>query len=109
MYKVNYIELFNLTDRWENMNQNLWENIFDYDNFRNLASDTFKIIFPYHSAKNIPKVLLELMFSINKFANCMIGGISEEHDVARLVAEEFCNQLADCWVGTEDGILENFL
>lgn len=107
MCDVNTIDLLNLTDRWESMNQDVLDNIFDYHGFRNLAADTFKNILPYHAERTIPKELLELMFSVNKFANCMIGGISEEYDAAQLVANEFCNQLADCWVCTDEGISEH--
>lgn len=101
------IEILELTERWENVNQDLSEEFFDYDAFRELAADTFKNIFPYHSERTIPKELLELMLAVNSFANCMIGGISDECDAAQLVAKEFCNQLADCWVITDDGISEN--
>lgn len=106
MCDVNITDILNLTDRWESMNLDVLDNTFDYHVFRNLAADTFKNIFPYHSERTIPKELLELMLSVSKFANCMIGGISEECDAAQLVANEFCNQLADCWVCADDGVSE---
>lgn len=104
---MDYEKIYFLQSDWQSMTQELWEDEFDYEKFRQVAKETFNILFEYHSVETVPKELLLLLFEIKEFAFYPVMDISEECDAAKLVANEFCNQISDCWVGTEDGIDKN--
>lgn len=96
--------IYNLSDDWERMNSELWEDLFDYESFKSTIKETFEILFKYRDDEMISKDLLYLVLKLSAFSTNPVGGISDEADAAKRIADELCTQFSDCWVGTENGV-----
>ena len=101
MYNLDNIYV--LTENWEILNIQVFNDEFDYNSFQNTAKETFEILFEHKDDDAVSKDLLMLVLKINAFGENTIYN-NEEENAAKLVAKELCNQFADCWVGTGNGI-----
>ena len=90
-------EIYDLSYRWDCLTNDLFENEFDCEFFKLLAAHTFTFLFPYHSAETLPRKVVGVLFKIKEFAACPVE-VSEESNVAQLVANEFCAQIEENWV-----------
>lgn len=74
------------------MNDDVFDDIFDYENFKDCAKRTFKILFAFRDLDPMPKLIGQFILDIHRFAVNPIGGISKEYLSASLVAQNFCDQ-----------------
>lgn len=97
-------KIYELTDEWESLNIQLWNECFDYENFKNTARDTFEILFEHRDDDTVSKDLMGLVLKINVFAENAIPGATEEAAAAKLIAEDLCDQFLLGWIETDNGI-----
>lgn len=72
-----------LTQRWITMGQGLWEDEFDFDEFKCLLKDTVPVLAEYVNMV-VPIQVVSLLLAINEFQNC--PEINQESGVAIRVA-----------------------
>lgn len=96
-------DVFDLADRWSAVwDAACFDDAFDFEAFKELAAHTFVYLFQFRSRGILPREILALLFKIKQFADFAPDALSDECEVAKMVAQEFCNQMEDCWVETED-------
>lgn len=103
-----YSRLDSLTLRWTDIVEDAWNNRFDYEGFRRLATDTFGLLFPIRDDAELPEEISKLLHQINQFAYHAKVGISSEYEAAKLVAAEFPIQLKGFWIPTEGGMTRKY-
>ena len=108
MIKCNSTDVvFDLQGRWRCLIDDAWDNEFDYEFFKILAAHTFSYLFELNKSRTLPSISLAVLFAVKEFSVLSCGGISDEYEAAKIVAQEFCNQMEECWVETEDGLSED--
>ena len=99
--------VFNLTHRWECLVEDQQEEEFDYAFFRPLAVDTFRLLFPLHDGvSDIPRDVVGILLLMKEFASFPIA-ISEKCDIAQLIAEALCSQVAFGWLTIDEELSED--
>ena len=83
-----------LTQRWKTIGQSLWEDEFNFDEFKCLLMDTVPVLAEYVNML-VPIQVASLLLAINEFQNC--PEIDQESGAAIRIAsylcdaENFCN------------------
>ena len=90
-----------LAQRWITMGQGLWEDIFNFDEFKCLLRDTVPVLSEYVNMV-VPIEVVSLMLAINEFQNC--PEIDQESGVAIRIASDLCDAENFCNINyDEDG------
>ena len=77
-----------ITQRWITMGQGLWEDEFDFDEFKFLLKDTVPVLAEYVSMV-VPIEVVSLLLAIKEFQNC--PEIDQESGVAIRIASDLCD------------------
>ena len=88
-----------LTQRWNTMGQGLWEDEFNFDEFKCLLRDTVPVLAEYVNMV-VPIQVVSLLLAINEFQNC--PEIDQESGVAIRIASDLCDAENFCNINYDE-------
>ena len=88
-----------LTQCWKTMGQSLWEDAFNFDEFKCLLRDTVPVLAEYVNMV-VPIQVVSLLLAINEFKNC--PEIDQESGVAIRIASDLCDAENFCNINYDE-------
>jgi len=88
-----------LTQRWKTMGQGLWEDEFNFDEFKCLLRDTVPVLAEYVNMV-VPIQVVSLLLAINEFQNC--PEIDQESGAAIRIASDICDAENFCNINYDE-------
>ena len=88
-----------LAQRWITMGQGLWEDVFNFDEFKCLLRDTVPVLAEYVNMV-VPIQVVSLLLAINEFQNC--PEIDQESGVAIRIASDLCDAENFCNINYDE-------
>ena len=88
-----------LTQCWKTMGQSLWEDAFNFDEFKRLLRDTVPVLAEYVNMV-VPIQVVSLLLAINEFQNC--PEIDQESGVAIRIASDLCDAENFCNINYDE-------
>lgn len=88
-----------LAQRWITMGQGLWEDVFNFDEFKYLLRDTVPVLAEYVNMV-VPIQVVSLLLAINEFQNC--PEIDQESGVAIRIASDLCDAENFCNINYDE-------
>jgi len=88
-----------LTQCWKTMGQRLWEDVFNFDEFKCLLRDTVPVLAEYVNMV-VPIQVVSLLLAINEFQNC--PEIDQESGAAIRIASDICDAENFCNINYDE-------
>ena len=87
-----------LTSSWNRLTIDAEEFKFDYEYFKETAKETYPLLYKcLHDTDSVPKMVVVMMKEIQRFSECVSGGIGKEYAAAQVVAEALADPMHFTW------------